>query len=177
MPTTPYAGLPYPDGTEFVVNGDDAIQALAEALDERFLGSAALNRAAVQSIPNNIVTFVAWTPASSELAGDFAFGTDGANPDNLLVYNGPTRWFAVVAQVQWSTLTAGTPTVQVVRNGVDVEPGSISQTALSATAGVVGSVISCILKLEAGDELDVRILQVSGSATNVTPRMRVAGLS
>jgi hypothetical protein len=34
MATTP-GGLPYPVGTDLVVNGDDAIKALAEALDPR----------------------------------------------------------------------------------------------------------------------------------------------
>lgn len=37
MATTP-GGLPYPVGTDLVVNGDDAIKALAEALDALLLG-------------------------------------------------------------------------------------------------------------------------------------------
>lgn len=60
MGNTPDLGLPYPDGDGRVIDGDDAMRALAEAVDGMFGGTAGL--------------FVPYVPTFSASAGGGAIG-------------------------------------------------------------------------------------------------------
>jgi hypothetical protein len=62
MGSTTSKGYPYPVGTDRVMDGDDAIKALAEAVN----GDALFTRATSvgQSIPLGVATQVSWNPAS-----------------------------------------------------------------------------------------------------------------
>jgi len=62
MGSTTTKGYPYPVGTDRVMDGDDAIKALAEAID----GDALFTKATTvgQSVAMNTVTQVSWNAAS-----------------------------------------------------------------------------------------------------------------
>lgn len=93
MGTTTNLALPYPEGSDFVIDGDDAIQALAEALDDYHSQSAKLVRSATQTFADATLAAVQWTNASSTLTSDFDLVTTSA-ADDTLKYLGPPRFVA-----------------------------------------------------------------------------------
>lgn len=90
MGSTTNLALPYPEGTDFVIDGDDAIQALAEAADADSVQWAKLAQSGTQNFLDSNPEAVEWTPGSCELTADFEL-----DPSNLAVkYTGRPRFLA-----------------------------------------------------------------------------------
>jgi len=69
-------GLPYPVGTDKVVDGDDAIRALAEAIDAKVLATSSIYWALISGVTdtNGIINYVhgkPWTPKWAQLTIDY----------------------------------------------------------------------------------------------------------
>lgn len=103
MGTTPAFGLPYPDGSSLVIEGDDAIQALAERVAVLLTPAYAIAPAAA-SAPQLDVTGA--TPATFD--GLFGSGQVTLESGSTIRYTGPSRWFLVDAEVQASMSGATT---------------------------------------------------------------------
>ena len=92
MGTTPNRGFPYPEGTDFVASGDDAIQALAEAVDDRLAGHSYVfgSGSGPAGIPSggDTITWDLGSAAGWHLEADEQF-----------IYDGPARWHLVTATV------------------------------------------------------------------------------
>lgn len=94
MGTTPNRGFPYPEGTDYVASGDDAFQALAEAVDDALTTRMwATGRGGAEAVVMD-----------SDWALDYATMDTGpgfiANPDGGVApgftYTGPSgRWFLI----------------------------------------------------------------------------------
>lgn len=69
MGNTPSALLPYPEGTDFVMDGDDAIRALAEALDTKVFALLAQDAHAGADTPDLYPAGVSVMPVSSASVG------------------------------------------------------------------------------------------------------------
>lgn len=102
MGTTPNLDLPYPEGSNLVIQGDDAMQALAEAIDTRHdLAGVIIESAADgQAIPAD-TPWTAEFPGTQSLMDTFDY-TAGA-----ITYLGPARNFIVVAEVEVTCSTPG----------------------------------------------------------------------
>lgn len=150
-------GLPYPDGSNLVMEGDDAMQALAEALDDRLASSAvahierATNGSAITAAPVTINH----VGATTYMAGfNYSAG--------VLTYLGPLRLFIATTQVE---IENGNPagatgiesSVQLVQSGVSVEGSYDRVTATAATLERrnVTHRISLPVQLNTGDTLAV----------------------
>lgn len=119
MGTTTWFGLPYPESTDLVIQGDDAIQALAETVAARLAPDASLTvdpstsgRAVGGATPVNI------TGATS--AGSFT--GDG---DDFVYTGAANRFFIVCASVEVESSSAGTSTmtstVHLLHNGAIIQ--------------------------------------------------------
>lgn len=93
--TTGGLGLPYPDGTDLVIGGDDAIEALAVAVEARLRapGVAQIEEANVGTGLAAGALLIGFPGAVTYMDG---FAWDGST----LTYQGATRLFVVYAQVE-----------------------------------------------------------------------------
>lgn len=116
MATTP-GGYPYPEGTDFVVDGDDAIHALAQTIEDRGFVALAAGGQTVPSVPASggsrtfTVAFPAGrftrSPVPAQLIGsyrlNFSVSAIDAASMTIYAYNATgveaaaalTRWVAV----------------------------------------------------------------------------------
>ncbi len=97
---TPNLGLPFPQGNELVIGGDDAIERLATAVDRVFENAhCAMWDTAVpaQAIDGGLVFPLVLSAAS----GHFTDTGDS------ITYTGPSRHFALFADVTLSSTAAG----------------------------------------------------------------------
>lgn len=157
MGTTPTFGLPYPDGTDLVVQGDDAIQALAEAIEARWAPAVAqINLANNGSTIGGSLTTVAFP-------GTVAFMEDFSYSAGVLTYLGPLRLFNVSTSVAISIPAAGANSlvsqIQLWQSGVSIEQAELRVD--TASGGVLAATyhthrIATPTQLSAGDTLQVR---------------------
>lgn len=147
MGTTASYGLPYPEATDLVINGDDAIQALAEATEAAF--HASICKADVVG-PDPIV------PGGAGL--DFGTLTATASfsevSAGVIAYTGATRWHHVNARVSATTISTDfNLSLGVWHNGVAVA-GHVSRS-FPATLQFANTVVSTLLLLQDGDTLQL----------------------
>lgn len=102
MGTTPRLSLPYPEGSDLVIQGDDAIQALAETIDARHDLAAVVIGYGVdgQAIPAD-------TPWTAEFPGGPLIMDTFSYSAGAITYNGATRNFIVCAEVEVTSSTPG----------------------------------------------------------------------
>jgi hypothetical protein len=104
MGTTPNLDLPYPEGTDLVIGGDDAIQALAEALD----ASLNPNSALIVMERANSGAALGSTPVAIPIPGT-ALGLVGFTYDSgVFTYTGAkSRTFMIDVEVQITNGSGG----------------------------------------------------------------------
>ena len=169
MVNTPAFGLPYPVGTDLVIAGDDAIQALAQRIE--YLLTPAWAYAAAESSPPQIgvgTTAVWATFGAVGSSGQFAF--DAAA--ETLTYTGPTRWFLVQAEAH-----AATATVAPTGSTVVLYSSAVARHDSNAKLFVTGNVqgfhythkISVPIQLSTGQNLKLLMTSASG-ATDFTAK-------
>lgn len=164
MANTPN-GFPYPLGTDRVMDGDDAIHALASSVDARFdVLRGKITRGVVGVVPNNVWTFVAgytwdYQPAGTKL---------------VLVNNGvqiPTTGdYWVSGSANFAIGAAATRRgVGVAVNAVAVPPPGLQGVvhASQATQGLVVPLPGVLLALAAGDTVGLTVFQDSGANINL----------
>lgn len=105
MPATTPKGYPYPLGTDRLMDGDDAIHNLAQALDDN------VGRVAAGQVTVNITTLN--TPASTAVT--FPVGRFNASPFAVAQYNGTlsnrqgqAQGMTATGCVIWAWQSAGT---------------------------------------------------------------------
>jgi hypothetical protein len=105
MGTTTNYGLPYPEGTDFVIAGDDAMQALAEAVDDRLYTGSTVAQIEPAESPSSTGADVDFNGTQTVMNG-FSYST------GLLTYLGPARTFMIAAEVE--ILNGGATTAEQV---------------------------------------------------------------
>lgn len=101
MGTTAHLALPYPEGADLVIAGDDAIQALAEAVDSRIEYSSYVSVGNGESGQSGSGTMVVDFFGPQNILG---WSTDGY----LFTYNGTGgRYFMVAAHVEVDSAPGG----------------------------------------------------------------------
>lgn len=156
MGTTAKHGLPWPADTDLLIQGDNAIRALAEAVDNRLGGS--LFRATVENEP--VLNDVDDLLELNLTAGDSSVFTDLGNQ---IRYNGLKVAAIVSAQVRWAGNGAGSRRIEIRQNGAEIifdkeSPDGTETTAQTLTWPVV---------LTDADTLGLAVRQTSGGSLNV----------
>lgn len=104
MGTTPVYGLPYPDGSAKVIEGDDAMQALALAVEGMHAGEAVVIAEATAGVALGAgVTSNAQFPGTQLDMTGFSY----SNPTGIFTRSGSPRLFMVSAQVEISVTGVG----------------------------------------------------------------------
>ncbi len=102
--STPDYDFPYAIGGDPVGDGEDSIQALAEAIEDHLQGcTARLARSSKQNFTMSIGGTIAWTPASSTLSPEFSWGAGNES----IIYTGPDRWVAFQWVLEWDSVDSG----------------------------------------------------------------------
>ena len=167
--STSELGFPYPLNSEPFADGAEAIQALADDLDDKLAQYARARRFADQTIVTATSTVVQWTSSDSTLTSDFDLTTDAVTDDEL-TYLGPDRFilFNVVAQFQLS-VTSGTGFLQLQRTTpatdgqfVMTDRRDFSELNSASPLAVCGMVW-----VETGDTFRAVVTQTTGSNKTV----------
>lgn len=151
MGTTPNLGIPYPEDTDLVIQGDDAMQAIAEKLDT-VLDPAWCSGA--QETPAFIGSGI--TVALPIDFGSEHFSIPGPG---LIQYTGPTRLFWFSLTVTIGTDTAGRQVVELFHNDTIV-----LRTNQLQSGGFDGThVLTRVLGLSSGDEIQANAYAIGAS--------------
>lgn len=150
MSTTSH-GHPYPDPDDYVIDGDDAIKALAQ-----FLNVGAEGYAPVAAIASGVSGAGVWNAGLSTLSAEFTLGAGAYGAGTALIYTGPTRYFAFDLRVDWQAgMALGRRDTQLVVNGnADLE--RVYQYAETLTTAISPHVAG-LVRLDSGDELEVLV--------------------
>lgn len=144
MGATPINGFPYPDGSGLVIDGDDAIEALALAVEARLQGIYAHNTITSGPVAAGTSLRGFAAPAGS---GHFSqFASD-------LQYAGPTRTYVVEFQLE--VYHGGLPfdlRLDIRLNGVNYATTNV-KAAHTGTEARVSPVVKLITPLTTGDYL------------------------
>ena len=165
--TTSYAALPYPLNSEPFADGAEAIQALADDLDNKLGQFLRARRVTTQTISAATTTEVQWTAGDSTVSGDFDL-TNGDTTDSQFTYNGPDRFILISAVVQFQlSVTSGTAVVQLQRVGagepfVHTDRRDFSELNSASPLGVSGMVWA-----ETGDVFRLLVTHTTGSNKTV----------
>lgn len=89
---TPAYAFPYPEGDEYVIGGDDAIEALAKAVERALTPSYAVHN-------DHPLNLAANTPTDVDLPAPQAASADWSDDGASWVYSGPARAFLLAAHV------------------------------------------------------------------------------
>lgn len=174
MGTTSTFDLPYPEGTDLVIQGDDAVQALAEAVDARINP----NTASVGIAPAESAKSVGAATTVDFPGTKFMGGFSGVT--ELFTYAaGGTRFFLVSASVEVDVGSGGaaslSSTVYVRHNGVEIA-GSIDEVSDSGgtlTMRKATHNISVPVNLADGDEIDVVAYAGGGTGSIGVTSLRI----
>ena len=163
MGTTPKRGIPYPGPSDLVTEGNAAMQAIAEQVDDE-LGTRVWftsYRTGNKSIPN-----AAWTTLDGwSVVTEFGASFDEATG----VFTAPSSGvYLFTASNFWQSSTAGARYLALWRaaNGSSTY-GEIPGVAQMSTAGVdPRQNVSALLHMNAGDKIKAQVFQSSGGALN-----------
>jgi hypothetical protein len=167
MGGTTGSGLPFPLGTDFTVNGDNAIKALAETVDGRIGTVIDCQTTATISIPSGQWSAIPVTMVAERDPGNLIHSdvnspiTDVAAWWDILAW---TRWNSAATGrrlVGWHTSTAG-------------NPGTFAQSAIPAVAGLLSHAHRDIASIPAASRIALWVFQDSGAAVSVTAGRIVA---
>jgi hypothetical protein len=153
--TTP-GGLPFPDGSEKVVDGDNAIRALAEGIDKRptLVAIAAVQ----QSIPNNVfTTLTGFTTTVLARGVTFVPATGLATIVTAGLYE-----IEGYASIQ-SGGAVGNRTARITKNGT-ADANAILYDLVSGSSGHQNMTARGFVSLAVGDVIRLQVSQVSGGA-------------
>jgi hypothetical protein len=180
MGTTTNFGLPFPEGSDLVIGGDDAIQALAESLDARLSYSSAVAQIepaeSASVAPTSAVDF----PGAQPLMSGFSYS------GGVLTYSGPARVFVIVAELDMVVVPAGNQTsmsfARLLQNGVSPIARALDYTIVEelgaddrqglAERGVTHRLVTVGL-LGSGNTLQVEVSSTPSGATVSTCSLRV----
>lgn len=156
---TTVGGLPYPVGTDKVVDGDDAIKALAEAVDAR--PYAALRRTTALSIIAG--TVVLNDNFDSVAARNFTHAAG-------VLTVGRSGVYAVTFGGEYANQINGTRQGFLVLNSTDPANAVIADKRSAQAAGTSGITFggTIVRSFVAGDRLQIVLFQDAGPALNVT---------
>lgn len=116
----------------------------------------AATTAAGQSIPTGVATIVVF--GTVELDSDAAYNS---GTGRFTVPAGKGGDYEIAAQITWSASPGPNPIIAVYKNAV------VIRDAVASVAALVVQPISCIVRLAAGDVLDIRVNQGSGGAVTL----------
>lgn len=181
MGSTTSHGFPYPVGTDRVMDGDNAMQALAQYTDDYLLAGKVprcrIAYASTQSIPNNVATDLNMSGAT--VVYDTAAMADTANSRILIKQTG---LYVITLTLGW--VNPGTPTG--FRMGFIIKNPTGSNTYLANDYRAYGSgsnvnLVTDPLPLVAGDSIGGRAMHTQGVAlalnnTNGVPCSLTAAL-
>lgn len=154
MGTTPNRGFPYPEGTDYVASGDDAIEALAMAVD-----GALTNRlfAVAEGGPGeSVAANTDWVVDYAEMTGGPGFTAilDGGIAPRFTYTGSSGRWFLISVGVSVSA------------------PGS---TAIALNLVANGGVMASAVSGADDTHLTISLPAALGSGTDLSAYIRIDG--
>lgn len=157
-------GFPYPVGTDRVMDGDNAMQALAEAVDAAFTSRprAKIVAAANQTLNNDTITTV--TFAGGVVSYDTNGMADLAN--NRLVIK-TAGLYVIHGRLGFAFNAAGARGGLLWLNGATYLAEDY-RLAIAVNYGTVFNVVSEPIALAVNDNLSLRALQVAGGTLPLT---------
>lgn len=170
MGTTSRFGLPYPEGNGLVIQGDDAIQALAEAVDADLGAVADAPPAWCNGSAEPFVAIGAGITVELPVGdGSGHFTTPGGG---FIQYTGPTRLFWFSATVTIDTLTVGRQIVSLYHESTPM----IITNELDDSGADRTHVLTCALVLNNGESFHIDAHAHSGDGTVETIRWFIASV-
>lgn len=173
--TTPIYGFPYPSGTDRVMDGDNAMGALALAIEtllkNSILAARMERQGAHQSIPANTLTDLACNTLIRE--DDTPAGGIGPQPGNGSITLARPGWYIVSAGVQWASNAAGHRTIQL----VGATSGIVAaDRGTPAAAGQTMQAIATVVYVAASENYKAQVEHGAGGAIDaqVSPRTHIA---
>ena len=158
-------GFPYPVGTDRVMVGDNAMQALAQYTDDYLLGAKAPKCKLTQpswSCPNNVTSQVSF------VGGAVAYDTDAmADLANSTIRINHAGWYVAWGFVPWTNNATGFRVALLQSGNPNLYLGQDYRPAVSGTSAIV-TFNSDPTYLAAGANVILRLLQNSGSAMAIT---------
>lgn len=158
-------GFPYPVGTDRVMDGDNAMQALAQYTDDFFwAGGGKLPRCKLTTssfiVPNNVTTQVAF----NAIAYDTDAMADTVAGAIKIVHAG---WYVVSALIPWFNNATGHRVSLILNSGAAGYLAQDYRPAI-ATTSAIATVTSEPVLLPAGSTVILRLLQNSGGNLTLT---------
>ena len=143
-------GLPYPTGTDFVVDGDNAIRELAESIDERpyFIAGGSAN---ITTSTNQFALTVVEDP----------FGMIDTATSRVVIPAGFGGLWQFTGRLNQSGVTANT--AQLRKIGDTGNTPVLIDSATGAAGAAATPVLSGMIRVAAGDRFDIVATAASGS--------------
>jgi hypothetical protein len=152
---TPIRALPYPVGTDRLMDGDDAIKALATSLDTQLgLGvGCRVGNTAVQNIAINVEVLITFNAVSFDTGNFF-------NPasSTIITCRQAGMYLAIVGYSFAGTAGAGSRIVILKVNGT-----SVFSSAVAFSTGALSGTLLYPLFLSVGDTVSMAQYQSSGA--------------
>lgn len=161
MGTTPNRAIRYPEPSDLVTNGADAMKALATDVDTEL--GAAVNFAAYlpanQSIPHAQWTTITGLTEIVDTAGALAAGVFTAPVSGLYLFTGNVFWQSSTAGARYTSLWRATSA------SIFAEIPGVAQMS---QAGIdPRQAVSALLHLNATDRVKIQSYQTTGAGLNV----------
>lgn len=168
-------GFPYPEGTDLVIEGDNAIRALAQALNDALKPAWGIADAAGSSGQSGVSSSTPASFATPSGTGEFTLESG-----TTIRYTGPNRWFMADFEVQanlaGSANSSGIATLVV--NGSAV--AGTARTGLLLSSGTGAPVqtlrITTPLVLSSGFSLQLLLSAATGTAGFTNKQFRIASM-
>lgn len=174
--TTPTYGFPYPDGTERVADGDNAMGALGLAIENLLKNSivaARMERAgADQIIPTTADTDLALNTLIRE-DDPGAGGAIGPQPGNGSITLAKPGWWMVSAGVLFAANATGIRYLQLVGSTIGI---FVAVRDTPAASGATTMNVMSLIYVAAAENVKAQVNQTSGGNLAVTaaPRTHIA---
>lgn len=161
--------LPYPDGSDLVIDGDDAIEALAKAVTAS-PGAATFIATASGVVVTASLTPILWGAIATEAADWTYDAVTGA-----LAWFGPDRWVLVSTALTLQTVSGSTysASTYILHNGATVASTSLVLPGVAPPAQFSHN-LSMPVFLATGDA--ITISATAGGSTTAAGKCRVIGL-
>ena len=157
MANTP-GGLPYPVGTDFVVDGDNAIRALAEALDRRVAYGGSMRAYASSGTTGYSTSYIAIPYNTVDTAATFPTAPPG------FTFSAANRGFTIVTPGMY--LIHANATVGQANTVFRIRAGSRTLALLANSSTLFAMSLSAHAYLAAGTLVTAQIALLSGSGSS-----------
>lgn len=158
MPTTTPNGVPYPLGTDRVMDGDDAIHNLAQWLDDALNTRCRLSLSANINVADSTGVILPW---GVEDVDPMDLHSTVTNPSRITIKRAGR--YRVMTSVSFSSSGAGGyRRIQLARNGIANIVGQTHVAPLAVSQFTNATIVQTVLAA-VGDYFEIQVTQTSGA--------------